>query len=458
AQPGTPGLLPPGRPHPAQPQGPGKLQGAPGQGRRLSGLLQRGAGRRAGRVGAHAPVADLRLPSAGGARPPRGVMAGPRPAAANMPIEALAAAADAPVRHAAPRVWLLLGDKPGDNAQVEAVADALGWPCERRVLHWRPPYGTKKPRFGVTLDHVDRARSAPLVPPWPDLVLTIGRRPSMAALWIKAQAAGRTRIVLFGKPSGMMDRFDLVVAGAEVRLPARPNLVPIRLPLMRAQAAAIEAAAAKWRARLEPLPRPLIAILVGGPTVPFAFDARVAKRLLALAAEVAAAGGTPYVTTSRRTPPAVLEALRAGLPPAARLFAWTPDGADNPYLALLALADGCIVTGDSVSMLAEVVRARKPLAILDLPLGRLGALDQVRRTLLGRLYRPDAGPVARLLAHGVDPTRDFRAFHRMLIESGLAVPAGAPLEPPTGAVPDDLPTVVARIAALMDAGRERTRR
>ena len=104
-------------------------------------------------------------------------------------------------------------------------------------------------------------------------------------------------------------------------------------------------------------------------------------------------------------------------------------------------------------MLAEVVRARKPLAILDLPLGRLGGIDQVRRTLLGRLYRPDAGPVARLLAGLVDPTRDFRAFHRMLIESGLAVPAGAPLEPPTGAVPDDLPTVVTRIAALMDAGR-----
>src|SRR5690606_41912852 len=97
----------------------------------------------------------------------------------DMSIEALAAAADAPVRRPAPRVWLLLGDKPGDNAQVEAVADALGWPCERRVLQWRPPYATKKPRFRVTLDHVDRARSAPLEPPWPDLVLTIGRRPSM---------------------------------------------------------------------------------------------------------------------------------------------------------------------------------------------------------------------------------------------------------------------------------------
>jgi uncharacterized protein len=363
------------------------------------------------------------------------------------------------VRRRAPgRVWLLLGDKPGDNAQVEAVADALGWPCERRTLHWRPPYAIEKPRFRATLDHVDRTRSAPIEPPWPDLVLTIGRRPSMAALWIKAQSAGRTRVVLLGKPSGMTDRFDLVVAGAEVQLPPRPNVVPIRLPLMRAKASDIAAAAARWRARLEPLPRPLVALLVGGPTVPFAFDRRVAERLCALAIEIARTGGTPYVTTSRRTPEMVVEALRAGLPSAARLFEWAPDADENPYLALLGLADGCIVTGDSVSMLAEVVRARKPLAILDLPLGRFGAIDQVRRTLLARLYRPGGGGLAKLAAGTahraglLEATRDFRAVHRMLIDSGLAVRAGEPLRPPTGAVPDDLATVVARIHGLIQAG------
>lgn len=390
------------------------------------------------------------------------MIAGPRRAAADMALVAFAAEVEAsPQRARPPRVWLLLGDKPGDNAQVEAAADALGWPCERRTLHWRPPYPTAKPRFRATLHHVDQARSAPLEPPWPDLILTIGRRPSMAALWIKARAAGRTRIVLFGKPSGAIDRFDLVVAGAEVQLPPRPNLLPIRLPLLRAKTSEIEAAAATWRPRLGALPRPLIAILVGGPTVPFAFDLRVADRLRTLANEIACAGGTPYVTTSRRTPHAVVEALRAQLPAGARLFEWAPDNADNPYLALLGLADGCIVTGDSVSMMAEVVRARKPLGILELPLGRFGAIDQVRRTLLRRLYRPDAGRLSRLvadLAHRarlLEATRDFRAFHRMLIDSGLAVRAGQPLKPPTGAVPDDLPTVVARIVTLLDAGLER---
>jgi mitochondrial fission protein ELM1 len=352
------------------------------------------------------------------------------------------------------RVWLLLGDKPGDNAQVEAVVEALGWRCERKMLHWRAPYATRKPRFRVTLDHLDRSLSAPLEPPWPDLILTIGRRPSMVAMWVKEQSDGQTRLVLFGKPSGLMTRFDLVVAGAEVQLPALPNVLPIRLPLMRARAEAIAEAVALWEPRLTALPRPLIAILVGGPTVPFVFDVRVSAQLGRLAADIGAAGGTPYFTTSRRTPRALVEHLRTQLPERARMFQWTPETTDNPYLALLGLADGFVVTGDSVSMLAEVVRARKPLAILELPLGRFGAIDQIRRGLLRQLFH-GGGPRGLLAvatrAGLLGATRDFQAFHRMLFDAGLAVRAGEPLVQPIGAVPDDLPAVVARIRGLIGA-------
>jgi mitochondrial fission protein ELM1 len=387
-------------------------------------------------------------------------MPGPLRAAADVAAPAPAPPLATSPRPATPgRVWLLLGDKPGDNAQVEAVALALGWDCERKVLQWRPPYATAKPRFRPTLDHLDQAASTPLEPPWPDLILTIGRRPSMAALWLKARSAGRTRLVLFGKPSGLMARFDLVVAGAEVRLPPLANLVPIRLPLMRPRTSDIEAAVSAWQARLAVLPRPLIAILIGGPTMPFVYDARLSERICRLAGGIAGAGGTPYVTTSRRTPRAVIDGLRANLPANARLFEWTPAGADNPYLALLGLADGFVVTGDSVSMMAEVVRARKPLAILDLPLGRFGAIDQWRRALLRRLFDADGGwrrRVATAAYHAgvLDATRDFRAFHQMLLDQGLAVRAGAPLRRPLGAVPDDLPTVIARIRTLMDAPPE----
>jgi mitochondrial fission protein ELM1 len=358
-----------------------------------------------------------------------------------------------------PKTWLLLGDKRGDNAQVEAIAQALGWRCERKFLEMREPWRVAKPKVEVSLHHIDLDRSDPLAPPWPDLVLTIGRRPSMAALWIGGQSAGRTRLVLVGKPSGMAERFDLVITSAENQMPPLANLLSISLPLMRVDTAAIAAAGEAWAERLGPLPRPLVGFLIGGPTGPFVYNATAVRRLLEGAAEVAAKGGTPYLTTSRRTPPAVVAALAERLPPGAKLFRWQPEATDNPYLGLLGRADGFVVTGDSISMLVEVVRLRRPLGIFQLPTSAAGSLDRLRRSFARVVFEPaaraPAGDWRRRFALAlyetgvIGYTRDFEAFHAMLFERGLAVPAGQPLTPPSGEVPDDLGGVVARIRSLM---------
>lgn len=361
---------------------------------------------------------------------------------------------------AVPRVWLVLGDKRGDNGQVETIEQGLPWPCERKMVHMLERWVYGKPRVRPSLHHIDRERSDPLEPPWPDLIITVGRRPSMVALWIRERSGGRTKIALVGKPSGMMGRFDLVIHSAEILLPPLRNVLPISLPLMRVDEAAVAAAAERWRARFASLPRPLIAILVGGPTRPFVFDAHVIGRLIEEARRVVdELGGTPYISTSRRTPEPVVAAFKAGLPPRAQLFQWTADAEHNPYLGLLGLADGFVVTGDSISMMVEVVRLRRPLAIVSLPAGRLGAIDQLRRSLAGWLFNPQAVTAGERLRRRVGiatwharllpNTRDYRAFHRMLIEQGLAVPVGEGFRAPTGQVPDDVSAVIGRIKALV---------
>jgi hypothetical protein len=45
-------------------------------------------------------------------------------------------------------------------------------------------------------------------------------------------------------------------------------------------------------------------------------------------------------------------------------------------------------------------------------------------------------------------TRDFRAFHRMLVKQGLAVWAGQPFARNAVELPDDVGAVVKRIEAL----------
>jgi mitochondrial fission protein ELM1 len=358
----------------------------------------------------------------------------------------------------APSVWLIVSDKLGDNAQVDAIAEGLHWPYVVKRLQFQPRFIHGKPRFRATLDHVDLERSDRLEPPWPDLVLTVGRRPSMAALWVRRRSAGHSRVVIVGRPRRMLHEFALVLAPPQYPLPPRENVVHLDLPLMRIDRDAVERAADDWRARMSDLPRPLTAVLVGGPTKPFRFDAGVAEDLVRRLLRSTGGEGSVFVTTSRRTPPAVVDALAASLPPGARLFRWTSEGSDNPYKALLGLADRFVVTGDSVSMIVEVARLGKPLAILPLPVRR-SPLDLCRRALASRFQPPATadqrrGLLARLgdAAYGlglVGYSRDFSMLHGRLVDRGAAVFLGAPLPANRpGAPKDDLPRVIERVHAL----------
>lgn len=359
-----------------------------------------------------------------------------------------------------PRIWFVVGDRLGDNGQVEALVEALGLPCERRYVRVKAPWIKGKPKVVPSLHHLDLSASDALEPPWPDLLITVGRRLSMVAQWIQLQSGGHTRLVLIGKPSGSAKPYDLILVGPETQIPPGPKIMKISLPLLKVDEDKVRVAADAWRERFASLPRPLVGILVGGPTNPFVFNKDVTQRMLAIAEQVCDQGGTPYFTTSPRTPAEFTSELGKRLPASARLFEWQRDATDNPYHALLGLADSFVVTGESISMLVEVAKLGRPLAIFPLPMSPLGRIDQIRRNAARWLYQPDGrgrrdglrAAIRRVggLLHILPHTRDFLAVHQTLIDQGLAVPAGGAVPPPTGKVGSDLPAVVERIRKLAE--------
>lgn len=391
----------------------------------------------------------------------------PLPAAWAGSGEAAAQTHDSPfvVQKAMPRVWLILADKSGDNAQALAVAEALPWPFEVRSMAVQERYAQGKPNVEASLAHLDAARSDGLQPPWPDLVITIGRRMSNVALWIKQQSGGATQIALLGAPKGLARHFDLTVVSDQYRYSPRANMLRIRYPLQRIDRAQIAAEAEAWRPEIAALPRPLTAVMVGGLTKEVKFDAGIAEAFGgALARTVRESGGSLMVTTSRRTPPDVVAALKRSLPADARLHQWQAAGGRNPYRALLGLADRFVVTSDSLSMQMEIARLGRPLAIYRLPPGSFlaaGALSQLADGILGsRLF--DSATLRRSEARvgavldwlgSLRHHRDILAVPRQLIEDGHAVWFGQPfpLDPPPP--PDELPEVVARLTALVERNR-----
>ncbi|HEY3188841.1 MAG TPA: ELM1/GtrOC1 family putative glycosyltransferase, partial [Solirubrobacteraceae bacterium] len=259
----------------------------------------------------------------------------------------------------APRIWVLLGDKAGDNEQCLALAEALGWPHDVKHLAYNRHFRRWNVRLGAALTSVDRERSDPLVPPWPDLVVGVGRRSVPVARWIRRQNADRTRLVQLGRPRAPLGWFDLVVTTPQYGLPARDNVVILALPPVRRRLPE-GAAAASWAA----LPRPRIAVLVGGRGDPFTIDPVAAAHLGRSASALATRlGGSLLIATSRRTEPATVDALAANLHAPHVLQCWSPEPTTNPYPVLLADADRFVVTGDSMSMLADAVATGKPVAL-----------------------------------------------------------------------------------------------
>lgn len=367
-------------------------------------------------------------------------------------------------RGSAPRVWLLTGYRAGDNAQVLALAEALGWPFAVKRFAYRKYEFLANRLIGCTVAGIDRGRSDPLAPPWPDLVITAGRRNEPVARWVRARSGGRTRLVHLGRSWAKPRHFDLVVTTPQYRVPALPNVLQIEAPLHRVTSERLKAAAERWRPALQHLARPLIALLVGGDSPPYVFDAAMAARLGRQAAALAKAeGGSLLVTTSPRTRIEATAALRQAIDAPCHFYEWKPDPDSNPYLGYLALADSLIVTGESMSMVAEACSTGKPVRIFDMGRGwtRMRAPEDAGQE---REPPPELGLAERLapkralhwlLAHGLPARirRDVRNILRPIVASGRAVWLGDEAEPVAALPSTDLPRTVARVKALFPEAR-----
>lgn len=331
-----------------------------------------------------------------------------------------------------PLIWVLTGAKTGDNAQVLRAAAASGLPFEQKRIVLKPGFDTRKPRVTASLSIVNLEASDRLEGPWPDLVITIGRRLSLPALWIKAQSAGRTRLALFNAPKGEDRAFDLIVVPAYYTLADGPRVCRIGLPLIAADGHRIAAEGAARAEQFAGLQRPIHVLLLGGDMGARKLDPGFARRTIETMQQGFAREGSIFASTSRRTSAAAAEAIERALRPGDRLHRWQEGGTDNPYLALLAHGSSFTVTSDSLSMLTEVARLGKPLAIARAePAGRAGpAFSWLTALLAGK------------------PARDLDEAAAYLVRGGHAAWLGEPFPATRPPPADDTALVGQRLRQL----------
>ena len=289
-----------------------------------------------------------------------------------------------------PTVWVVHDGKIGMANQVIGLAEAVGFPFIEKRLDIRAPWRHLMPQLWLQPLAALGPAGDRLQPPWPDLLIGCGRLAAAPSRAVKRASGGRVFWVQVQDP-----RF----AGREIDLMVVPEHDPVRGDnvfstlgaVHRVTAARLADGARRLAPRLAGLPRPLVAVLIGGNNRVYRLTQ---SRFAAFADQLAAlarAGFGLAITPSRRTGPAAEQLLRerlGGLP----AFIW--DGAgDNPYFGVLGLADAVLVTADSVSMVSEAAASGKPVHIVDLDGGsaKFARFHSAMRT--AGITRPFSGAI-----------------------------------------------------------------
>jgi len=262
--------------------------------------------------------------------------------------------------------WALTTGEAGMRTQARGLACAVAGEVVEKVTPvrrpWRWGWSGWQMRLGLAA-HADA-----LSPPWPDLVVSSGRRSALLARQVGRMSGGRTALVHVQDPRTGWADFDLIIA-MEHDLVDGPNVVRVATALHDVTPERLAAAGAAWKARLSALPRPLVGVILGGPAGSASpFGAAEARRLLGeLRILRGVIGAGLAVVPSRRTPDEALAVFAEAADHDPGVWVWRREG-DNPYLGVLAQADRLVVTGDSVSMVSEALATSHPVEVF---IGRL---------------------------------------------------------------------------------------
>lgn len=308
------------------------------------------------------------------------------------------------------RAWIITRDRAGNLAQATGLAGALGVNAETKLVAPSglagliAPFGPPPPgeRFGRV--------GARFAPPWPDVAIGIGRAAVPYLRAVKRQGGASTFAIMLMDPHVAHREFDLVWVPEHDRHRG-PNAIVTPTVMHGFSPERIDGLRQCLPPDVLALPRPRVAVILGGRNKVYRYGPRDHARLTAVLSALGRDGASFMITTSRRTHAELVAAAIAGTDGRARIV--HTGAGDNPYQHFLAGADRLVVTGDSVSMASEAAATGRPIDLF-VPEGRGGK---------------------------------FARFHAALFASGLARPLADPVEPAAAAtapVPVFATDVVAR--------------
>ncbi len=261
-----------------------------------------------------------------------------------------------------PTVWGLIDNRAGNISQVCGIVERLGYPYELKKVHYTNSVHLPNLLRGKSLRGIHTEKSDVLEAPYPDVVVTAGRRIAPAALYIKRQHPD-VFLVHSMSPGIARKDFDILALPSHDRVANNDNIIRTLGAPHHVTPEKLAEAEAALAPRIAGYPGFRIGVLLGGHAAHARMKEQDIETLLFHLQRIAGMASL-LVTTSRRTPVFAADMIEAALKERPHfLYRYGVSEGENPYLGILASSDVLIVTGESISMCSEACATGKPVYI-----------------------------------------------------------------------------------------------
>jgi mitochondrial fission protein ELM1 len=263
--------------------------------------------------------------------------------------------------------WVVTEGKAGMELQGVALAEALNMPdiTVKRVL-LRSPWIYLSPYLRFAKNFSISKKGDQLTPPYPDLVITVGRRSVIAGLLVK-QKSPQSQLICVQNPYIAAKYFDILVPSQHDNVKNATNVVQAFGSLHRITSEKLAAAKNEFATIFANYANPKIGVIIGGNSKAYSMDLESVKNFInQLKIIQKECGACLLITASRRTPQNILDYLKSLS--SDKIFYWDNRNNEipNPYLAILGTSDALVVSCESVNMISEACATNLPVYLLPL--------------------------------------------------------------------------------------------
>lgn len=204
----------------------------------------------------------------------------------------------------------------------------------------------------------------------PDIIIISGRRLSKLAIYLKNHSSQKVNIIAITNPEVNFKYFSSVILPYhdKVKIDKYNNIINIQGALCKFALDKMQKETEVVEKKLSNFHKPFIALVIGGDIKNKKYDPEEFGIFIAnLSKLISKLNATLLITTSRRTSDKCIQAIKNNLNCNNYLYDWksaqvNPDNI-NPYNAFIDLSEILIMTGDSISMISEVLTFRKSIYI-----------------------------------------------------------------------------------------------